>query len=47
MWTELLDWPDSICRATASAWLIGMANPSVALYWNELPVDAAVFIPIT
>ena len=38
--------PAMICLAMDSAWLIGMANPSVPA-WNWNPLEAAVSMPIT
>ena len=46
--TVAVERPDSICFASASAWLIGIANASVApTVWKEKPTDAAVFMPMT
>ncbi len=36
-----------ICLAMETAWLMGMANPSVAPAWNWKPLEAAVSMPIT
>ena len=50
MCTVALGWPAAICRAMASALLIGMAKPSVPPDeedWLELPVFAAVIMPMT
>jgi len=42
-----LPWPFLICRAMASARLIGIAKPTLEVVLPKLPDDAAVSMPIT